>query len=209
MADIFLSTPSARRATADFTDPENTCPISIHALREEGDTRSPESRRWQHNFYPRPPRGGRRKRDAISFRFIEFLSTPSARRATDTFILRVFLRKISIHALREEGDTGCSSLPEPCKTFLSTPSARRATLHKKGSHTPAGISIHALREEGDACGAGATLLAFLFLSTPSARRATAKTETKSLFSNKLYNILHEFRRALIYNGSKNYPNHAK
>lgn len=60
-----------------------------------------------------------------------------------------------------------------------------------------------------ACGAGATLLAFLFLSTPSARRATAKTETKSLFSNKLYNILHEFRRALIYNGSKSYPNHAK
>ena len=49
------------------------------------------------------------------------------------------------------------------------------------------ISIHALREEGD----------------------PAKTETKSLFSNKLYNILHEFRRALIYNGSKNYPNHAK
>ena len=42
----------------------------------------------------------------------------------------------------------------------------------------------------------------VFLSTPSARRATAKTETKSLFSNKLYNILHEFRRALIYNGSK-------
>lgn len=48
------------------------------------------------------------------------------------------------------------------------------------------ISIHALREEGD-----------------------SKTETKSLFSYKLYNILHEFRRALIYNGSKNYPNHAK
>lgn len=51
--------------------------------------------------------------------------------------------------------------------------------------------------------------AYQFLSTPSARRATAKTETKSLFSNKLYNILHEFRRALIYNGSKSYPNHAK
>lgn len=48
-----------------------------------------------------------------------------------------------------------------------------------------------------------------FLSTPSARRATAKTETKALFSNKLYNILHEFRRALIYNWSKNYPNRAK
>ena len=71
--------------------------------------------------------------------------------------------------------------------FLSTPSARRAT-----GRTP---------EHHDA--------SRTFLSTPSARRATAKTETKSLFSYKLYNILHEFRRALIYNGSKNDPNHAK
>ena len=71
--------------------------------------------------------------------------------------------------------------------FLSTPSARRAT---------------ALADLG-------CTITSEFLSTPSARRATAKTETKSLFSYKLYNILHEFRRALIYNGSKNYPNHAK
>ena len=72
------------------------------------------------------------------------------------------------------------------------------------------ISIHALREEGDEFfDDNEDLKTAEFLSTPSARRATAKTETKSLFSNKLYNILHEFRRALIYNGSKNYPNHAK
>ena len=71
------------------------------------------------------------------------------------------------------------------------------------------ISIHALREEGDHRKKIHKKLGKKFLSTPSARRATAKTETKSLFSNKLYNILHEFRRALIYNGSKNYPNHAK
>ena len=71
------------------------------------------------------------------------------------------------------------------------------------------ISIHALREEGDKAADGVCDDRDIFLSTPSARRATAKTETKSLFSNKLYNILHEFRRALIYNGSKNYPNHAK
>ena len=71
------------------------------------------------------------------------------------------------------------------------------------------ISIHALREEGDEELTACIVRRDLFLSTPSARRATAKTETKSLFSNKLYNILHEFRRALIYNGSKNYPNHAK
>ena len=72
-----------------------------------------------------------------------------------------------------------------------------------------GISIHALREEGDFRLARPFFFISRFLSTPSARRATAKTETKSLFSNKLYNILHEFRRALIYNGSKNDPNHAK
>ena len=71
------------------------------------------------------------------------------------------------------------------------------------------ISIHALREEGDFLRLLDGLDRDRFLSTPSARRATAKTETKSLFSNKLYNILHEFRRALIYNGSKSYPNHAK
>ena len=71
------------------------------------------------------------------------------------------------------------------------------------------ISIHALREEGDEDALDFLFEVLGFLSTPSARRATAKTETKSLFSYKLYNILHEFRRALIYNGSKNYPNHAK
>ena len=35
--------------------------ISIHALREEGDEASAEQGRWRNsNFYPRPPRGGRR-----------------------------------------------------------------------------------------------------------------------------------------------------
>ena len=34
---IFLSTPSARRATGSEHDPDPLHPISIHALREEGD----------------------------------------------------------------------------------------------------------------------------------------------------------------------------
>ena len=93
--------------------------------------------------------------------------------------------------------------------FLSTPSARRATPGRVQCGRAGDISIHALREEGDGEKWVTPIEMFEFLSTPSARRATAKTETKSLFSNKLYNILHEFRRALIYNGSKNYPNHAK
>ena len=55
-----------------------------------------------------------------------FLSTPSARRATPLIRFYVPDDKISIHALREEGD---------------------ADIEVKGHTTK--ISIHALREEGD------------------------------------------------------------
>ena len=34
----FLSTPSARRATSDIDEYKKSLEISIHALREEGDT---------------------------------------------------------------------------------------------------------------------------------------------------------------------------
>ena len=34
--------------------------ISIHALREEGDGSNSTSKRCKTDFYPRPPRGGRR-----------------------------------------------------------------------------------------------------------------------------------------------------
>ena len=78
----FLSTPSARRATCEAFFLRRQLCISIHALREEGDPRTPAA--WCvpltisiHalreegdvnlqinldtflNFYPRPPRGGR------------------------------------------------------------------------------------------------------------------------------------------------------
>ena len=138
---------------------------------------------------------------------------------------------ISIHALCEEGDPTISGQDKALGLFLSTPSARRATYEisscgvvSRFLSTPSArratqtgqlrvlgldISIHALCEEGDFATSVRVFSFSKVLSTPSARRATAKTETKSLFSNKLYNILHEFRRALIYNGSKSYPNHAK
>ena len=40
--------------------------ISIHALREEGDVLSALSSRPLYNFYPRPPRGGRRMYQSYS-----------------------------------------------------------------------------------------------------------------------------------------------
>ena len=56
--------------------------ISIHALREEGDGGLHERASPADHFYPRPPRGGRRCSGAPPFTLSEFLSTPSARRAT-------------------------------------------------------------------------------------------------------------------------------
>ena len=57
--------------------------------------------------------------------------------------------KISIHALREEGDAIVTITNRRNAEFLSTPSARRATLFKNSNIKIHMISIHALREEGD------------------------------------------------------------
>ena len=66
---IFLSTPSARRATV----PKSLChvrsTISIHALREEGDLVEPLPQSSQINFYPRPPRGGRQQKQRQNLYF--------------------------------------------------------------------------------------------------------------------------------------------
>ena len=79
------------------------------------------------NFYPRPPRGGRH----------------SQHRGL------CLHRGISIHALREEGDTARNRRRNLPRRFLSTPSARRATRAPRAAQRLRPISIHALREEGD------------------------------------------------------------
>ena len=124
--------------------------ISIHALREEGDRRVHAHDRQRLYFYPRPPRGGRPPLILGSLTFAQFLSTPSARRATcrkfpSSTALQYFYPRpprggrrdfrfaackptgISIHALREEGDLRIQRFYSGGAQFLSTPSARRAT----------------------------------------------------------------------------------
>ena len=80
---IFLSTPSARRATASPSARMTLREISIHALREEGDEMGRNLYAISCHFYPRPPRGGRRSIMSTMSRTHRFLSTPSARRATE------------------------------------------------------------------------------------------------------------------------------
>ena len=83
--------------------------------------------RRMRNFYPRPPRGGRLERLDNMIELQQFLSTPSARRATPFNICIDKRREISIHALREEGDLTVLAFEIDEIEFLSTPSARRAT----------------------------------------------------------------------------------
>ena len=171
MPDIFLSTPSARRATSCSSTAVPDLTISIHALREEGDCLQAFPFAAHKNFYPRPPRGGRHTEWYKSKGGKEFLSTPSARRATKAARLTSRATRISIHALREEGDAASASssaiwanfYPRPprggrhavqlclhqIRLFLSTPSARRATHTTLVLSILGAISIHALREEGD------------------------------------------------------------
>ena len=152
MADIFLSTPSARRATAGAKPQRSVNYISIHALREEGDLPFDSHTVLLTDFYPRPPRGGRPAVVLEDYEETKFLSTPSARRATRPDAARQ-------HRAR----------------FLSTPSARRATQQQQGGKPDTLISIHALREEGDSTAQQAALPTSEFLSTPSARRATLRS----------------------------------
>ena len=124
----FLSTPSARRATISHTVSGcRTSRISIHALREEDDGDMYHTMQSVCYFYPRPLRGGRQA--CIFTRTITslFLSTPSARRTTKIVEELTSGFKISIHALREEGDPDYRLQDNDYSKFLSTPSARRAT----------------------------------------------------------------------------------
>ena len=156
VAELFLSTPSARRATICIFESSRRRSISIHALREEGDPRH-HLQRTSWALFLSTPSARRATQQAAGNQPIErFLSTPSARRATDQGRGHILALLISIHALREEGDS--------CSSAATAPSC---------------ISIHALREEGDTSNQGAKKKSRVFLSTPSARRATVKTGKSS------------------------------
>ena len=125
---------------------------------------------------------------------LRFLSTPSARRATNRRSAGIQYQTISIHALREEGDAGSHFGAREGIYFYPRPPRGGRQNRWFGQSGPEPISIHALREEGDLCqflhrhnyhnfyprpprgGRPAwerqKQPRYLFLSTPSARRAT-------------------------------------
>ena len=171
---IFLSTPSARRATWRSSKGRRTSSISIHALREEGDLELQTAAQPScSNFYPRPPRGGRPAHKGYSPPAAMHFYPRSPREgrlqpATVCGVIAYFYPRPP-----RGGRPAAQTADRQQEQFLSTPSARRATpatpapkaspanfypRPPRGGRPPyltaicSGImiSIHALREEGDA-----------------------------------------------------------
>ena len=81
-------------------------------------------------------------------------------------------RKISIHALREEGDEDAHG--NYMTEQISIHALREeGDYYKSREYIKKAISIHALREEGDVFFGTSAMWPKSFLSTPSARRATS------------------------------------
>ena len=87
--------------------------ISIHALREEGDLTCLHRSGAAHNFYPRPPRGGRQylQYDNSASQKDFYPRPPRGGRRQQQQGQRQGLQ-ISIHALREEGDVTDTDLED-------------------------------------------------------------------------------------------------
>ena len=145
----FLSTPSARRATAVLPCGLVLLVISIHALREEGDL------------------VGSYHCEAHD------ISIHALREEGDVLSQGRFLAEesISIHALREEGDGGCRRILRRRKISIHA-LREEGDVETRSEECFQNISIHALREEGDRCPLPPVQHENQFLSTPSARRAT-------------------------------------
>ena len=168
---IFQSTPSARRATVSF--------IMCSFLSKYFNPRPPRGGRpglsgsssVSKYFNPRPPRGGRLTCSFQPLMRSVFQSTPSARRATAAYKAADAAEKISIHALREEGDAvlvppffrRCNFNPRPPRGGRPAQSAQQRRTHRFQS-TPSARRATCVSTRAD-CAA-------LFQSTPSARRAT-------------------------------------
>ena len=156
--------------------------ISIHALCEEGDRgkRGLHQRHYSISIHALCEEGDRTTKTAFATSR-KFLSTPSARRATDYASKVKHAQRISIHALCEEGDPAVAPANVLAETYFYPRPLRggRPAVPQAGQ-PGADISIHALCEEGDLGGFLFLILGELFLSTPSARRATGCSFSSSM-----------------------------
>ena len=146
---VFLSTPSARRATQGLEQynrhNQNFYPRPLRGGRPSATAKYTASK----NFYPRPLRGGRLLL-VFEQAGLFVISIHALCEEGDVVLIGQFAGGvISIHALCEEGDVMDNAYQTLLGQFLSTPSARRATPANEPDAHRHQISIHALCEEGD------------------------------------------------------------
>ena len=171
---LFLSTPSARRATGHAAGTDRTSSY-FYPRPPRGGRRLGELHKQllQFNFYPRPPRGGRPAMPPEQIEPVR-ISIHALREEGDVWVscTSSFFSSISIHALREEGDSRCLALFHLPAYFYPRPPRGGRPLVLKLRPVVLEISIHALREEGDSSCCARSSRGGRFLSTLSARRAT-------------------------------------
>ena len=148
---LFLSTPSARRATGTgqggMIMAHNFYPRPPRGGRPECE----DKRVYLLDFYPRPPRGGR-PQTANNLQGAQWNFYPRPPRGGRRVARQNGHQNsaISIHALREEGDVWVMWSSQQQSDFYPRPprGGRPAGTWERWQITS--ISIHALREEGDA-----------------------------------------------------------
>ena len=95
--------------------------ISIHALREEGDVTADGDKVDKAISIHALREEDDHPLSVFLFSRVEFLSTPSVRRATWAITPCQQSDRISIHALREEGDENLDYSPECSRNFYPRP----------------------------------------------------------------------------------------
>ena len=101
-------------------------------------------------FYPRPPRGGRPHLVDGAIEEAK-ISIHALREEGDVEEYNALVHRldISIHALREEGDKSAMRYGVPYQDFYPRPPRGGRLLETAAPSLELRISIHALREEGD------------------------------------------------------------
>ena len=183
---LFLSTPSARRATSCAS----ICEVGDGFLSTPSARRATSPRRTpsqaEANFYPRPPRGGRRDRHSKFKSITRFLSTPSARRATSAEAAANRAWQISIHALREEGDNSFQCSQSSRLDFYPRP-PRGGRPYVAGYVTKKTYDFYPRPPRGGRPKLDVIRVQpYKFLSTPSARRATRASPKRRLPGSHFY-----------------------
>ena len=191
---LFLSTPSARRATPHSGRPSSQPADFYPRPPRGGRLKASVTLYTLPNFYPRPPRGGRPS-TASTFTLTAYFypRPPRGGRQLPQWVTTMIM---NFYPRPPRGGRPLQiRLDETADRFLSTPSARRATfqvwphllgnpisihalreegdIQRRTGAVAHRISIHALREEGDPCQPDHRAGNLGFLSTPSARRATS------------------------------------